>query len=65
MTFKNLILRARGVIQVVECLPTKCEALSSNPNITHTRKEFISARMVSSRLVSKKNQRTGKIAIAK
>jgi hypothetical protein len=29
--------RVGGVAQVVECLPTKCEALSQNPNIATTK----------------------------
>jgi hypothetical protein len=36
---KTHLDRAVGVAQVVECLPSKCEAISSNPSIaknTHT-----------------------------
>jgi hypothetical protein len=33
LILKNAFIRASGVAQVVECLPSKCEALSSNPTI--------------------------------
>jgi hypothetical protein len=32
--FKNLFIGAGRVTQVVECLPSKNEALSSNPSVT-------------------------------
>jgi hypothetical protein len=37
---KRNALRACRVAQVVECLPTKCEVLSSNPN-TKRKKEML------------------------
>jgi hypothetical protein len=36
--YKKGSLGAGGVAQVVECLPSKCEALSSNPGPTKKRK---------------------------
>jgi hypothetical protein len=32
--FKKKLMGASRVAQVVECLPSKCEALSSNPTVT-------------------------------
>jgi hypothetical protein len=32
LIIKNIIQRAGGVVQVVEHLPSKCKALSPNPN---------------------------------
>jgi hypothetical protein len=38
--------RADGVAQVVECLCRKCEALSSNPSTTHTKREYAYSRFL-------------------
>jgi hypothetical protein len=34
--FRNRIMRAGGIAQVVEHLPSKCKVLNSNPGTTHT-----------------------------
>jgi hypothetical protein len=39
MKLKRQSLWAGGVAQGVECLPSKCEALSSNSSTTHTHKK--------------------------
>jgi hypothetical protein len=38
MIKKNAKFRAGGVVQVVECLPSKCEALSLNPSTEKKKK---------------------------
>jgi hypothetical protein len=40
MTYKY-DFRAGGVVQVMECLPSKFEALSSNPNTTSNNKKSV------------------------
>jgi hypothetical protein len=39
MIKKNAKFRAGGVVQVVECLPSKCEALSLNPSTEKKKKK--------------------------
>jgi hypothetical protein len=36
---KSMIKIKKTMAQVVECLPSKCKALSSNPNITKKKKK--------------------------
>jgi hypothetical protein len=36
---ENKAKRARGIVQVVECLPGKCKTLSANNNTTKKKKK--------------------------